>query len=205
MLPRKTNCIHCSRNAGFFGKLNKVIFPSQPKTHFFRDFLPERVDGRALALALVDACTGALFREKCPYKEFHRRLRHDLLTLLISQLLLVICHYTNLCPRYSQKRARTHTHMHASTHTRAVTHTHTRTVTRTHTLACARAHTHTRTHTHKLKETFFDSNAIFVYQRVTILFLETPQLCTVWMNLSYQTHLIQHFRSLVERSVMLSE
>ncbi len=41
--PGKTNCIHCSRNAGFFGKLNKVIFPSQPKTHFFRDILPERV------------------------------------------------------------------------------------------------------------------------------------------------------------------
>ncbi len=30
------------------------------------------VDGRALALTLVDACTD----EKCPYKEFHRRLRH---------------------------------------------------------------------------------------------------------------------------------
>ncbi len=33
----KTNCIHCLRNARFFGKLNKVIFPSQPKTHFIRD------------------------------------------------------------------------------------------------------------------------------------------------------------------------
>ncbi len=43
LLPRKTNCIHCLRNAGFFGKLNKVIFPLQPKTHFFRDILPERV------------------------------------------------------------------------------------------------------------------------------------------------------------------
>ncbi len=41
--PGKTNCIHCSRNAGFFGKLNKIIFPSQPKTHFFRDILPEQV------------------------------------------------------------------------------------------------------------------------------------------------------------------
>ncbi len=39
--PEKTNCIHCSRIAGFFGKLNKVIFPSQPKTHFLRDILPE--------------------------------------------------------------------------------------------------------------------------------------------------------------------
>ncbi len=44
LLPRKkTNCIHCSCNAVFFGKLNKVIFPSQPKAHFFRDILPERV------------------------------------------------------------------------------------------------------------------------------------------------------------------
>ncbi len=32
----------------------------------------KRVDGRALILTLVDACTD----EKCPYKEFHRRLRH---------------------------------------------------------------------------------------------------------------------------------
>ncbi len=37
----------------------------------------KRVDGRALALALVDACKGAFFREKCPYKEFHPRLRHQ--------------------------------------------------------------------------------------------------------------------------------
>ncbi len=35
LLPRKTNCIHCSHNAGFFRKMNKVIFPFQPKTHFF--------------------------------------------------------------------------------------------------------------------------------------------------------------------------
>ncbi len=33
----KTNCIHVLHNVGFFGKLNKVLFPSQPKTHFFRD------------------------------------------------------------------------------------------------------------------------------------------------------------------------
>ncbi len=36
----------------------------------------KRIDGRARALAPVDACTGTFFREKCPYKEFHRRLRH---------------------------------------------------------------------------------------------------------------------------------
>ncbi len=37
----------------------------------------KRVDGHALALAPVDACTDAFFREKCPYKEFHCRLRHQ--------------------------------------------------------------------------------------------------------------------------------
>ncbi len=82
--PGKANCIHCLRNAGFCGKLNKVIFPSQPKTHFFRDILHERVPcsaagwsaliNDALALPLVDACTGAFFLEKCQFKEFHRRL-----------------------------------------------------------------------------------------------------------------------------------
>jgi len=35
--PGKTIFIHCSLNAGFFGKLKKVIFPSQPKTHSFSD------------------------------------------------------------------------------------------------------------------------------------------------------------------------
>ncbi len=34
----------------------------------------KRVDGRALALALVDASTGVFFRENCPFKEFHPRL-----------------------------------------------------------------------------------------------------------------------------------
>ncbi len=76
LLPRKTNCIHCLRNAGFFRKLNKVIFPSQPKTHFFRDILSERVpcsrkscvDGRTLSLAPVDVCMGSFSRGKCPYK-----------------------------------------------------------------------------------------------------------------------------------------
>ncbi len=36
---RETNCIHRSLNAGFFWKLNKVIFPLQPKTHFFGDLI----------------------------------------------------------------------------------------------------------------------------------------------------------------------
>ncbi len=70
LLPWK-NKLNCLRNAGFFGKLNKVIFPSQPKHTSLETFFPcssaSRMkcgDGRALAL--VDACTGALFREKCP-------------------------------------------------------------------------------------------------------------------------------------------
>ncbi len=39
--------IHSSRNDGIFGKLNKVIFPSQPKTHFCRDIFPERSCSRS--------------------------------------------------------------------------------------------------------------------------------------------------------------
>ncbi len=42
-LSWKTNCIHVLHNVGFFGKLNKVLFPSQPKTHFFSDILPKQV------------------------------------------------------------------------------------------------------------------------------------------------------------------
>ncbi len=80
--PEKKNSIHCLHNAGFFRKLNMVIFPSQPKTHL-RDILSEwvpcslmkHVDGSALAP--VDTCTGAFFQEKCPYKEFHRRLHQQ--------------------------------------------------------------------------------------------------------------------------------
>ncbi len=35
------------------------------------------IDGRALSLALVGACEGAFFQEKCPYKEFHSRLHQQ--------------------------------------------------------------------------------------------------------------------------------
>ncbi len=55
--PEKTNYIHCSRNAGLFGKLNKVIFPSQPKTHFFRDVLPERVPCSAADWSVLIGCS----------------------------------------------------------------------------------------------------------------------------------------------------
>ncbi|XP_073687540.1 anoctamin-1 isoform X3 [Garra rufa] len=37
----------------------------------------KHVDGCTLALALVDVCADALFREKCPYKEFHLSGRHE--------------------------------------------------------------------------------------------------------------------------------
>ncbi len=63
--PEKTNSIHYSCNVGFFRKLNEVIFPSHPKTHSFRNIFLElvlcsaadEVEGRALALALVDVCS----------------------------------------------------------------------------------------------------------------------------------------------------
>ena len=35
----KTNSIHWSLNAGFFGNLCRVVLPWQPKTHFFGDIL----------------------------------------------------------------------------------------------------------------------------------------------------------------------
>ncbi len=41
--PEKQTAFTVHVTLGSFGKLNKVIFPSQPKTHFFRDILPERV------------------------------------------------------------------------------------------------------------------------------------------------------------------
>ncbi len=81
LLPQKTNS---SRNAGFFGKLNKVIFLLQPKTQLFGDIPHEQVpcsrmksvDGCALAIAHVDANLSVFFREKCPYKEFHPSRRN---------------------------------------------------------------------------------------------------------------------------------
>ncbi len=39
----RTNCIHCSRNAGFFWKAEQGYFSLTTKIHFFRDILPERV------------------------------------------------------------------------------------------------------------------------------------------------------------------
>ncbi len=79
--PGKTNYIHCSRNGGLFWEAEQGYLSLTTKNtllyrHLSEALLPacrlKRVDGRALALTLVDACTD----EKCPYKEFHRRLRH---------------------------------------------------------------------------------------------------------------------------------
>ncbi len=83
--PEKQTISTVHVTLGCFGKLNKVIFPSQPKTLFVRDVLFPSESRAALpieacwlaALAPVDVCRGVFFREKCPYKEFHRRLRHQ--------------------------------------------------------------------------------------------------------------------------------
>ncbi len=56
--PEKQTISTVPVTVGSFGKLNKVIFSSQPKTHFFRDILPERVpccqpaDWRKLSFSL---------------------------------------------------------------------------------------------------------------------------------------------------------
>ncbi len=82
--PEKQTISTVHVTLGSFGKLNKVIFPSQPKHTSLETFFPS--ESRAAlpdeacwlaALALLDACTGAFFWEKCPYKEFHRRLHHQ--------------------------------------------------------------------------------------------------------------------------------
>ncbi len=76
--------------------------------------------------------------------------------VLKSHLHLVIpvsylCHYTNLCPDLSQKRAHTltlslsHTHTHTHTHTYSLTLSLSLTHTHTHTHTHTRAHTHTHT------------------------------------------------------------
>ncbi|ROL53884.1 Netrin receptor DCC [Anabarilius grahami] len=73
------------RTLGSLG--SKVIFPSQPKTHFFGDIVdfvkscdlcsaaddfrkPERAMMGVLLLSRSGRRVRALFREKCPYKEF---------------------------------------------------------------------------------------------------------------------------------------
>ncbi len=80
--PEKQTISTVHVTLGSFGKLNRLSFSSQPKHTSLETFLPS--EARAAieacwlaALALVDACTGVFFWEKCPYKEFHRRLRHQ--------------------------------------------------------------------------------------------------------------------------------
>ncbi len=62
LLPRKTNCIHCSRNAGFFRKLNKVIFPSQPKHTSLETFFPSESRAAVQADEAVDGLLSLLLR-----------------------------------------------------------------------------------------------------------------------------------------------
>ncbi len=82
--PGKTNYIHCSRNAGLFWEAEQGYLSLNQKHSSLETFFPS--ESRAAlpdeacwlaALAPVDACRGVFFREKCPYKEFHRRLRHQ--------------------------------------------------------------------------------------------------------------------------------
>ncbi len=85
--PGKTNCIHCLRNTGFFGKLNKVIFPSQPKHTSLETFFPSESRAsvqpdEACWWARTWSCSGwcmhgRVLPEKCPYKDFHRRLHQQ--------------------------------------------------------------------------------------------------------------------------------
>ncbi len=96
--------------------------------------------------------------------------------VLKSHLHLVIpvsylCHYTNLCPDLSQKRAHTHTHTqtltltythslshththrHSHSHTHTLSHTHTQTLTLTYTHSLSHTHRHSHSHTHTLSHT----------------------------------------------------
>ncbi len=55
--PEKQTISTVHVTLGCFGKLNKVIFPSQPKTHFFRDILPERVPCSAADWSVLIGCS----------------------------------------------------------------------------------------------------------------------------------------------------
>ncbi len=55
--PEKQTISTVHVTLGCFGKLNKVIFPSQPKTHFFRDVLPERVPCSATDWSVLIGCS----------------------------------------------------------------------------------------------------------------------------------------------------
>ncbi len=103
-----------------------------------------------LNLALTGDCAFQLSPKKPHSVWFISVLKSGDINVLKSHLHLVIpvsylCHYTNLCPDLSQKRAHTHTQTHThTTHTPHTQHTHTKkTHTHTHT-----THTHTHTHTH---------------------------------------------------------
>ena len=76
--PGKTNCIHCSCNAGFFGKLNTVIFPSHPKTHLFGDILEQIQCSAAddFPMKRVDVRDLALLWSTCAWARFSKRNAH---------------------------------------------------------------------------------------------------------------------------------
>ncbi len=59
---------HCQKHTSL-----ETFFPSDSRAAV----QPDEACWWALSRVLVDARTGTFFREKCPYKEFHRRLRHD--------------------------------------------------------------------------------------------------------------------------------
>ncbi len=77
--PEKQTISTVHVTVGCFGKLNKVIFPSQPKNTSLETFFPSEsvlqpadwsaLMGALFALTLVDAgASGAFFWEKCPYR-----------------------------------------------------------------------------------------------------------------------------------------
>ncbi len=71
--PKKQTASTVHVTLGSFGKLNKVIFPSQPKTHVFRDILPER------SRAALMGSLSHWMREKCPYMDFHPSIWQEVL------------------------------------------------------------------------------------------------------------------------------
>ncbi len=123
--------------------------------------------------------------------------------VLKSHLHLVIpvsylCHYTNLCPDLSQKRAHTHTHTHTEIHTDTDTHTHTQTEihtdihTDTHTQTYTHTHTHTERYTHRALSIMCCSyyrDALMKYKDCDSLFITALHANTkVWYHC--MTHLL---------------
>ncbi len=83
--PEKQTISTVHVTVGSSGSWTRLSFPHNQKHTSLEMFFPSESRAASLpieacwlaALAPVDACTGVFFREKCPYKEFHRRLRHQ--------------------------------------------------------------------------------------------------------------------------------